>query len=144
MADQAIAEMFDGTTIKNKQGETVDVSTIPEDAVIGLYFSAHWCPPCRGFTPQLATFYKKAKENGKHFEVIFLSSDQNEAQFNEYYGEMPWLTIDFGSPKKEELSKKYEVRGIPTLILLDKNGKIIDKEGRGKVSGDYKDFPFKN
>ena len=25
--------------------------------VIGVYYSAHWCPPCRQFTPQLAEIY---------------------------------------------------------------------------------------
>jgi hypothetical protein len=28
--------------------------------------------------------------NGKVFEVIFVSSDQSEEQFNDYYGSMPW------------------------------------------------------
>ena len=25
---------------------------------VGFYFSAHWCPPCRGFTPVLKDFYE--------------------------------------------------------------------------------------
>jgi nucleoredoxin len=33
---------------------------------IGLYFSAHWCPPCRGFTPKLAEWYSEGlkEKNG--------------------------------------------------------------------------------
>ena len=31
---------------------------------LALYFSAHWCPPCRGFTPQLAEWYKQELKNG--------------------------------------------------------------------------------
>jgi len=34
-----------------------------------VYFSAHWCPPCRQFTPQLARFYQQAKQAGRKFEV---------------------------------------------------------------------------
>ena len=32
-----------------------------EGKVIGIYFSAHWCPPCRGFTPKLVEWYGKVK-----------------------------------------------------------------------------------
>ena len=47
-------------------------------AVVGLYFSAHWCPPCRGFTPLLATCYAALKSAGKPFEIVFLSSDKDQ------------------------------------------------------------------
>ena len=43
--------------------------------VVGLYFSAHWCPPCRGFTPKLAFAYAEMISLGKSFEIVFLSSD---------------------------------------------------------------------
>ena len=63
--------------------------------VVGLYFSAHWCPPCRGFTPKLADAYKEMIGLGKSFEIVFLSSDKSEDAFKEYYNEMPWLSLPF-------------------------------------------------
>merc|ERR1712048_719448 len=48
---------------------------------IGLYFSAHWCPPCRGFTPKLAECYNALQAAGKPFEVVFLSSDRDDDAF---------------------------------------------------------------
>merc|ERR1712226_240936 len=45
--------------------------------VFGLYFSAHWCPPCRGFTPQLAEWYTKSLNN-KGLEILFVSSDKDK------------------------------------------------------------------
>lgn len=62
----------------------------------GLYFSAHWCPPCRGFTPVLAKKYEDWKKAGaNNFEIVFISSDRDEASFNDYFKEMPWLAMDF-------------------------------------------------
>ncbi|XP_049794656.1 nucleoredoxin-like [Schistocerca nitens] len=47
------------------------------DATIaGLYFSAHWCPPCKAFTPQLVETYHKVRARGHRFQVIFVSSDR--------------------------------------------------------------------
>merc|ERR1712232_1315373 len=42
---------------------------------IGLYFSAHWCPPCRAFTPKLAQWYKEGRKD--KMEIIFVSSDKD-------------------------------------------------------------------
>ena len=81
------------------------------------YFSAHWCPPCRGFTPKLAEWYKKDPAHvlhaataptcifhwcsvcqdlqGKGLEIVFVSADRSEEEFKEYFAEMPWLALDF-------------------------------------------------
>ena len=80
----------------------------PRSFQVALYFSAHWCPPCRSFTPKLANAYSK---NFSHeLEVVFVSSDQDEAAFQEYYSSQPWLALPFGNRSlKEQLGKKYGV-----------------------------------
>ena len=60
--------------------------TSPQNVMI--YFSAHWCPPCRGFTPKLCEFYTNFKKVNSDFELVFVSSDRDEAAFKEYYGEV--------------------------------------------------------
>ena len=106
-----------------------------------LYFSAHWCPPCRGFTPELASFYS-AHAAAKSFEVVFVSSDRSAAEHGAYYAEMPWLAVPFeDKDTKAALSEKYGVRGIPTLILLDKTGAVVTKAARAKVVSSPGTFP---
>ena len=84
------------------EGEYVEVETsssTKEGYVVGLYFSAHWCPPCRAFTPKLADWYNKVKsgENGEKFEIAFVSSDRDEKSFNEYFAEMPWHAVSYAN-----------------------------------------------
>ncbi|KAK3090271.1 hypothetical protein FSP39_010544 [Pinctada imbricata] len=108
----------------------------------GVYFSAHWCPPCRGFTPQLAEFYKAVNQDKKRFEVVFASSDRDEESFKEYFKEMPWLAIPFSENEtKQKAATKYGIRGIPTLIILKKNGEMLSNEGRGHVAGSGNKWP---
>jgi nucleoredoxin len=104
---------------------------------LGIYFSAHWCPPCRGFTPKLVEYYNHRKAQGKDdFEVIFASSDRDQASFNEYYGEMPWLALPLGDPRNNKLSARYEVEGLPTFVIVDPDGNVVNKSARGCITSD--------
>jgi nucleoredoxin len=113
---------------------------------LALYFSAHWCPPCRAFTvPVLKPVYEKVTKDKKNWEVIFISADKGEKEFKEYFGEQPWLAVPFDDKKRSEaLNRIFEVQGIPTLIQLSPERQVINKALRGAVSGDPegKDFPW--
>lgn len=89
------------------------------DRIVALYFSAHWCGPCRRFTPQLVETYNNLKSENHDVEIIFISSDSDEASFKNYFQEMPWLALPFDKrDEKAELSRYFEVSGIPTLVVL--------------------------
>jgi len=109
-----------------------------------LYFSAHWCPPCRGFTPMLAEAYNNDLKD-KNFRVVFVSSDRDEGAMAEYFSEMPWAALPFDSPKKKELSTQFGVSGIPCLVIVDADGTEITRDGRSKVTGDPQgaNYPWK-
>merc|ERR1712232_31442 len=120
-----------------KGGEEVDTaSALQGKKQIGLYFSAHWCPPCRGFTPQLAQWYTKDLKD-KGLEVVFVSSDRDDKAFQDYFGEMPWLALPFENrAAKDQLSKQYGIQGIPSFVILDEDGSVVTTDGRTVVSGD--------
>lgn len=107
-----------------------------------LYFSAHWCPPCRGFTPELAAWYR-AQGAAADVEIVFISSDHDAAAFREYLGEMPWKALAYEArAAKEELSQLFGVEGIPTLVFIDGAGAVITKEGRACVGSEPDGFPW--
>ncbi len=128
-----------GNKFLSKNGY-IDSSALKDVKLIGIYFSAHWCPPCRAFTPQLVDFYNKVNENEKVFEVIFVSSDRSEDQFLDYYKEMPWLAIEFNDPQKNEIKKHHSVSGIPTLVILKPDGSQLDVNARADVLKGYQSF----
>merc|ERR1719473_1879377 len=126
-----------GDTLLSSSG-TVSTSSALGGRVVGLYFSAHWCPPCRGFTPLLSKAYT-ATLKAKNVEVVFVSSDQNESAFKSYFKQMPWLALPYSARSiKDRLSQKFSVKGIPTLVLLGSDGTLITTDGRGHVMSDPK------
>ena len=51
-----------GTSLVRWDGSRV-LTTALEGKIVALYFSAHWCPPCRQFTPVLKQFYNEINES---------------------------------------------------------------------------------
>eukprot|EP00928_Gymnodinium_smaydae_P082574 TRINITY_DN658_c1_g1_i1.p1 TRINITY_DN658_c1_g1~~TRINITY_DN658_c1_g1_i1.p1 ORF type:complete len:175 (-),score=43.37 TRINITY_DN658_c1_g1_i1:44-496(-) len=122
-----------GPKLLSKDGEVSTEDVVAGKTHVMLYFSAHWCPPCRGFTPKLAADYKKSSKAGSEVLVVFVSSDRDEKSFNEYYGEMPWHALPFNARDlKQKLSEKFGIQGIPSLIVLDGQGSLVTKNGRAE------------
>jgi thiol-disulfide isomerase/thioredoxin len=94
-----------------KKEEKIETKTLLENDVksVGFYFSAHWCGPCRSFTPELAKIYEESQSNSQPFHIIFISCDQNEESFNEYRSEMPWPAVPFNSDAV--LKEYFQVSG---------------------------------
>lgn len=124
-----------GDTLRNAQKKKASVDTL-EGKTIGIYFSAHWCPPCRTFTPRLVEFHNAMAKQGNPFEIVFVSSDNDSNAMYNYMKEMemPWLALEFDSDLNKTLKGKYEVKGIPMLVIIDSKGNLVTKNGRGDVT----------
>jgi nucleoredoxin len=108
-------------------------SDIEKCQVVGLYYTAGWCPPCRTFNPVLLEFYNDVNYPDKRFEIIQISSDQDEIAFNEYFGGMPWVSIPFNDPRIKSLKQKFKVTGIPILLLLNRDGTLAHGTARADI-----------
>jgi len=129
-----IKETFGDTLVKK------DASEIPSDMLagktIGIYYSAHWCPPCRGFTPLLVEVYDKIREKGNKFEVVLVSGDRSPSDMYEYMreAEMPWPAVPYEKSVREKLIEQYGVQAFPTLIIVNEDGYTVTKNGRNDVT----------
>lgn len=108
-----------------------------------LYFSAHWCPPCRAFLPKLVKAYNEIKEKDNAFEIIFISSDRDQSSFDEFFAGMPWLALPFGDKRKSFLARKFKIQGIPAAVAIGPNGRTVTKEARQLITAHGADaYPF--
>lgn len=97
--------------------------------IVGIYFSAEWCHFCTIFTPKLVDFYNKINSQGHIFEIIFVSFDEDQSSFEEYYSKMPWLALNFENKEIKVMSaKKLKISGFPHLGLLNANGYMYKKD----------------
>ncbi|KAL2344342.1 hypothetical protein Fmac_005627 [Flemingia macrophylla] len=130
---ESILVSRDQDFVIGKDGVKISVSELKGKVVL-LYFSAHWCPPCRAFLPKLLDAYHKIKAKNNALEVVFISSDKDQASFNEFFAGIPWLALPFGDPRKKFLSHKFKVSGIPMLVAIGSSGQTLTKEARDLVS----------
>ena len=115
-------------------GVKKELFNINNTKIFGIYFSAIIYAPCKKFTQILLDFYKTANKNIKQIEIIFCSEDKTLEEFNEYYNNMPWLSIPFeDNETKENLDLIFRIKSLPTLLIFNQKGNLIEKEGRSII-----------
>ncbi|CEF68540.1 Nucleoredoxin-like protein 2 [Strongyloides ratti] len=119
-------------------------SSILKGHVVGLYFSAGWCGPCRQFTPKLKRFYENVKKEGKKFEIIFISVDREKEDCFEYYEEKmgKWLMMDYNLDDAQSLKEQCSIQTIPSFKIVKSDGTIVVEDARSAVVDEGSDNPL--
>src|SRR6202022_3853044 len=121
-----VFQLLKGDLVQWRTGGFVhaDDTALANKKLIAFYFSAHWCAPCRKFTPQLVDYYNRVAAQHPEFEIVFYSLDKSPFAFETYMREanMPWPAIDYAKLKGKEALAKSAGDGIPSLVLVDSSG----------------------
>jgi nucleoredoxin len=132
----AIASLVKGGLVDSRNGvlRTHLDADLEKRKLIGLYFSARWCPECRKFTPKLVSYYNKVAAAHPEFEILFISNDKSPAAMESYMRDeqMPWPALSYDKIAGNQGLLKYAGAGIPCLVVVDDTGKVIFDTYAGK------------
>lgn len=90
--------------------------------VVYLDFWATWCPPCRKSFPWMDQMHARYKDAG--LTIVAVSVDKKPELIKQFIKKMePGFTI--AHDPSGEVAKAYQLRGMPSSYLIDRNGQLI-------------------
>ena len=130
----AVGKRFVDFTMNTPEGNEVSLSDFAGQGNYTLiFFGATWCPISMQQVPQLVELYAQYKNKG--FEIVGISFERNHsawiAGIERYNITWPQMSdmLTFQSPVWD----LYAIRGVPTFVLLDREGIIIARNLRGEA-----------
>jgi thiol-disulfide isomerase/thioredoxin len=110
-------------SLKDMNGKTVRLSDYKGKVVL-LEFWATWCPPCRASVPGLEKLHKAYKDKG----LVLLAVTMDMGGDDEVRSYIKESGITYTVLKgTEDVATKYQVRSIPMMLVLGKDGKIAKR-----------------
>ncbi|WP_411895606.1 redoxin domain-containing protein [Winogradskyella sp. A2] len=101
-------------------------------------FWAAWCGPCRRENPNVVRIYNEYHDDG--LEIIGVSLDGTSRQQNPKQAwldaiekdKLTWTQVSHLKYFNDPVARLYDVNAIPATYILDKDGKIVAKNLRGR------------
>lgn len=98
-----------------------------KDKMVLLVFGATWCPYCRAEIPHLKELYSEYKD--KELEILSIDILESREKVSDFAQEhnLPYRVL---LDRDGKVAKLYRVLGVPTKILINKDGMIVCRECR--------------
>ncbi|MCE9592997.1 MAG: hypothetical protein K8S98_02285 [Planctomycetes bacterium] len=102
---------------------------LADDDFLLIYKARKGCTRCAAFTPELKEFYARAKAQYPRFELVFLSSDGNEADAKAYLAEakLPGRVIAFERILEAADTASLPCQLLPGIFVVDRTGKVLEQ-----------------
>jgi thiol-disulfide isomerase/thioredoxin len=100
-------------------GGEIELSALKGKNVVLLDFWATWCGPCRQVMPALDRVSKDYASKGVRYLAVNLREEP--AKINAYL-KQAGLKLEVPLDKDGKVAASYAVRGIPTMVIVDKEG----------------------
>ncbi|MFN4082194.1 MAG: redoxin family protein [Bacteroidia bacterium] len=128
----AIGEEAPEIVLSDPFGKMVSLSSLRGKVVL-IDFWASWCGPCRRENPNVVKVYNKYKNKG--FDILGVSLDDNRDAWIKAINDdkLLWNHVSDLMKWNSSVVKLYNIEGIPLTVLVDRDGKIIDKNLRGEA-----------
>jgi thiol-disulfide isomerase/thioredoxin len=123
---------FPEFSVQDLEGKPLSLAAMKGKVVL-IDFWATWCGPCVAELPHVLKAYEKHRAQG--FEIIGISLDKEKDQLTSFLTreKMTWAQHLDGEDPDTSLAFKYGIKSIPATFLLDREGKIIEKNLRGEA-----------
>ena len=128
---------YDSVTLIDDKGKLINISEYKGNLIL-LNFWATWCAPCKEEMPSLDKLQIHKKMNNLRIFPVNVGRDNLEKSLN-FYNELRIKNLKVFFDTDITLAKKFGLRGIPTSILLNKDGYEF---ARIIGSIDYEDIRF--
>ncbi len=130
MKKLAIGQPAPGIEMNDINGKPVKLSEINTDYMLVLFWSS-WCPHCTTVLPPVKVVYESINSGLAHkkLEVLAYSIDTDSTLWKKFIndGNYNWINCSELKGWGSKVAKDYNVTGTPTMLLLDKQKKIIAK-----------------
>ena len=111
---------YEDLTFFDSKKEQINLKDFKGKLIL-LNFWATWCAPCKEEMPSLDLLDKKASLDNLKIFPINVGQESEEKAIN-FFNDLKIKNLDTYFDSPITLAKKFGLRGIPTTILLNKDG----------------------